>query len=177
MSKTDTFFIRATLDCKNVEIAANTFQQIPIDLGTYVNALEKSVLRVKTIQVAYSDAYGTSSSISGSDAGVCQYQITTQSQVASVLASNNSVIGSGRVHMWNNLPGAGVATMVSDVNDVSPNTFGTDGYLVAVDTIFLGGQASTAFLGDAYISIILECQVETLTTSKAMALALSQQGA
>jgi len=178
MSKTDTFFIRATLDCQNVNPGpANTFNQIPIDLGTYVNALEKSVLRIKSIQVAFSDGYGTSSTIIATSVGVCQYQLTTQSQDASVLASNNSVIGSGRVHLTNQLAANGLATIVSDMNDLAPNNFGTDGYLVAVDTIFLGGQASTGFVGDAHVSVILECQVETLTTSKAMALALSQQGA
>ena len=53
----------------------------------------------------------------------------------------------------------------------------TNGYLVAVDSIFLGGQASSQWTEDVYISITLECTVETMTQASAMALALSQQGA
>lgn len=172
MAKTDTFFIRATLNAGNT----NAYAEEAIDLGTYVNALEKSVLRIKSVQVAYSDSTGRSSQIAPNDVGVAQYQLTTQSQTDIILPSDNAVIASGKVHLYNDLAAAGLATMVSDANDLNPVTFGTDGYIVAVDTIFLGGSSSTAFSGNNYISVILECQVETLTTAKAMALALSQQG-
>jgi len=53
----------------------------------------------------------------------------------------------------------------------------TNGYLVAVDSIFLGGQASQQWTTDVYMSITLECTVETMSEASAMALALSQQGA
>ena len=49
MAKTDTFFIRADLDAGNT----NAYAETAIDLGTYVNALEKSVLRIKSVQVAH----------------------------------------------------------------------------------------------------------------------------
>lgn len=172
MGKTDTFFIRADLNADN----NNTYQETPIELGTYVNALEKSVLRIKSVQVAYSDSTGRSSTIGANSVGVAQYQLTTQSQTDIVLPSDNAVISSGKVHLYNDLGAAGLATTVTDANDLNPVMFGTDGYIVAVDTIFLGGASSTGFVGNNYISVILECQVETLTTAKAMALALSQQG-
>lgn len=177
MSKSDTFFIRAQLDMQNVNPGpANTFREVSIDLGTYVNALEKSVLRIKSVSVMYSDGFGTSSVISAGDVGVAQYQLTTQSKDAPVLLSDTSVIASGRIHEYRESTTAGIATQTSQDSDMNPAMFGTDGYIVAVDTIFLGGQASTAFAGDKYVSVVLECQVESLTTAKAMALALSQQG-
>ena len=172
MAKTDTFFIRADLDAGNT----NAYAETAIDLGTYVNALEKSVLRIKSVQVAYSDNTGRSSTINPGAVGVAQYQLLTQSQTDIVLASDNAVISSGKVHLFNEAAAAGLATIVSEANDLNPVTFGTEGFIVAVDTIFLGGASSTGFVGDNYISVVLECQVETLTTAKAMALALSQQG-
>lgn len=173
MPKTDTFFIRKTLDAEN----DNSYQQTSIDLGSYVNALEKSVLRVKSIQVAYTDNTGRSSTISANKTGVSQFQLVTQSQTDIVLPSNSSVIASGRIAAVNTHATAEIGGIISHDLDVGPTTFGTDGYLVAVDEIFLGGSTNTSFTGDVYISVVLECQVETLTQSKAMALALSQQGA
>ena len=41
--------------------------------------------------------------------------------------------------------------------------------------MYLGGSASTDFAGDVYITVVIECTVETLSQSAAMALALSQQ--
>lgn len=53
----------------------------------------------------------------------------------------------------------------------------TNGFLIAVDTLYLGGEASTGWVGtdNMTISIVMECTVETMSTAAAMALALSQQ--
>ena len=53
----------------------------------------------------------------------------------------------------------------------------TNGYLIAVETIYLGGEASTGWVAseDMTISIVMECTVETATKDAALALALSQQ--
>jgi len=51
MARSDSFFIRATLDCDNT----NLYQQTAIDLGAYVDALGKSVLRIHNIAVTFSD--------------------------------------------------------------------------------------------------------------------------
>jgi hypothetical protein len=173
MPKTDTFFIRATKDLGNT----NAYHEKSIDLGSYVNALEKSVLRIKSVQVAYTDNTGRSNEIAASSNAVAQFQLLTQSQDDIILPSNSSVVASGRVSVCNRTAAQAIGGQVFHDLDIGPHTFGTEGYLVAVDEIYLGGAASSAFVGDVYCSIILECQVETLTQSKAMALALSQQGA
>lgn len=170
MAKSDSFFIRSTKDVGNT----NTFHQKTIDLGAYVDALGKSVLRIHNIQVTYSDNTGRSSTIAANEVGVAQWQLTTQSQGDIVLPSDKSVISSGRVHMFNDQGSAKLASQVSDMNDVNLQDW-TNGYLVGVEQIYFGGAATTTFTGDVYISVVLECTVETLSQSAAMALALSQQ--
>lgn len=165
MARSDSFFIRATLDCGN----SNTYQQNAIDLGAYVDALGKSVLRIHNIAVTFSDSTGRSNIVNNEAAA--QFQLLTQSQTNIVLPSNRAVISSGKLAV----DGAGgVATYVSTDYDNLPQLW-TNGYLVAVDTIFLGGAASTGFAGDTYCSVVMECTVETMTQAAAMALSLSQQ--
>jgi len=56
--------------------------------------------------------------------------------------------------------------------DAGPQNF-TDGYLIAVEQMYLGVDQGVDALSK--ISIMLECTVETMTQAAAMALALSQQ--
>jgi len=170
---TDSFFIRATTDINN----DNKYQESSIDLGAYVDALGKSVLRIHNIVVTMSDSTGRTSLVDSEAAA--QFQLLTQSQAADigsatggiVLPSNRFVVSSGRLCV----DGAGgVPTYVSTDFDNLPQEW-TNGYLVAVDALYLGGCASTGFAGDVYCSVIMECTVETLSQSAAMALALSQQ--
>ena len=166
----DSFFIRKTLDADNVA----TFKQETIDLGAYVDALGQSVLRIHNVQITYSDNAGTSSTIAANSLGVAQWQLTTQSQADTVRDDDKSVISSGRVHMFNALGASGLATQVTDVNGINLHEF-TNGYVVATENIYLGGEATSGFSGDVYITAVLECTVEKMTQSAAMALALSQQ--
>ena len=50
----------------------------------------------------------------------------------------------------------------------------TDGYLVAVEQLYLGAR-QTGLTNDTALLVVMECTVQTLTQSAAMALALSQQ--
>lgn len=170
---TDSFFIRATTNISR----DNTYQETSIDLGAYVDALGKSVLRIHNIVVTMSDSTGRTSEVSSEAAA--QFQLLTQSQATDigsatggiVLPSNRFVVASGRLIA----DGAGtIPTYVSQDFDNLPQEW-TNGYLVGVDAIYLGGAASSGFDGNVYCSIILECTVETLTQAAAMALALSQQ--
>ena len=171
MARSDSFFIRQTLNADN----DNTFQEIPLDLGAYVDALGKSVLRVHNIAVTFSDANGKALEVATQTSAAAQFQLCTQSQTDIVFSSNRAVISSGKLYGVNNLTGDHYP-QVSHDTDVLPQMW-TNGYLVAVDSIYLGGQASSQWTSDVYMSITLECTVETMTQASAMALALSQQGA
>ena len=171
MAKTDSFFIRGKVDTNGT-----TYAQASIDLGSYVDALGKSVLRVHNIAVTFSDSTGNAIQVDSQvDSAAAQFQLTTQSQGDTVLSSNRSIIASGIVYAVNQFSTDEFPQLSHDM-DVLPQMW-TNGYLVAVDSIYLGGEASTGWAEDVYCSITLECTVETMSEASAMALALSQQGA
>ena len=165
MAKSDSFFIRASLDWDGTNYA-----QTSIDLGAYVDALGKSVLRIHNIAVMWN---APTDIITGNPAGAgydnSAFQLTTQSQTAMVLADNKSLISSGQLSVSQ---GAAPAVLTHTM-DIAPQHF-TNGYLVGVEQIFLACDQSFN-IGNTTLSIVLECTVETLSQSAAMALALSQQ--
>lgn len=173
---TDSFFIRATVTPDDTGL----FVQTTVDLGSYVDALGKSVLRIHNIEFEW--AQGTGGAIPNGapfvDAGASAdavWQLTTQTQTALVPLSDRSVVGKGQI--WALNLGAGSAAPGNVHNDsVAPQHF-TDGYLVAVESLFLGAVGSTSWAAgsDLTCNMVLECTVETLSQSAAMALALSQQ--
>ena len=168
MAKSDSFFIRAT-----TEFNGTTFTQTNVDLGAYVDALGKSVLRIHNIAVQWGNPL-TSGSLTGNNLhGACAYQLTTQSQVSMVNVTDKSLIASGKIVMHTD--GTGAVVQVNDYPDVSPQDW-TQGYLVGVEQIYLGVDSNQASALDfERCSVVLECTVETLSQSAAMALALSQQ--
>jgi len=167
---TDSFFIRKTLNAGQT----NAYAQVGIDLGAYVDALGKSVLRLHNVQVTYSDLAGATATLGAGASAVAQWQLTTQSFGALQLSSNRAVVSDGRCHQVNQEAAVGVASIVSDANGINLQEW-TNGYLIAVESLFLGGAASAGFDEDVHISVVLECTVETLSQSAAMSLALSQQ--
>ena len=169
MAKSDSFFVRAT-----VTATAGAYNQVAVDLGAYVDALGKSVLRIHNMSVqTFPGTPGADWSISAATTTNLSYQLTTQSQAAMVDVSDKSVIASGQLHISNTSgPGAGY-TFLSDDADVLPQHY-TNGYLIGVEQIYLAANAE-AQLSTGTVGIILECTVETLTQNAAMALALSQQ--
>jgi hypothetical protein len=171
VKKTDSFFLRQTLNASNT----NNYQEIALDLGAYVDALGKSVLRIHNIAVTFSDPNGKALEINALTSAAAQFQLVTQTQNDIVSSSNRAVISSGKLYGVNMLDGVHYP-QVSHDTDVLPQMW-TNGYLVGVDTIYLGGQASSQWTSQVYMSITLECTVETMSEASAMALALSQQGA
>jgi len=172
MAKTDSFFIRESLTVDN----SATFQQTSIDLGAFVDALGKSVLRVHNISVMLSDSGGNAAQIqAASDSAAAQFQLTTQTQSDIVLASDKSVIASGIIYGINSF-GTDEFPQIYQEMDMLPQAW-TNGYLVGVETIYLGGEGSAGWVAadDLTFSVVLECTVETLNEKAAMALALSQQ--
>ena len=168
MAKSDSFFIRATVD-----FDGTTFQQTAIDLGAYVDALGKSVLRIHNIAVQYGTPLQEPATATTSAKMCAGYALTTQSQSALVDANDKSLIASGKLTLYTD--GTGAVTYTDDSTDVSPQHW-TNGYLVGVEQIYLGADTNSADnLSLNSVQIVLECTVETLSQSAAMALALSQQ--
>lgn len=168
MAKSDSFFIRAKTDYNGT-----TFAQSSIDLGAYVDALGKSVLRIHNLVVSWGkplDAIAPSAGASEVNA----FQLTTQSQSAMVDLTDKSVIASGKLQTIAGNAGA-TTPFFSDRLDVAPQHW-SNGYLVGVEQIYLGVDSTDAnHEGIEECYIMLECTVETLSSSAAMALALSQQ--
>ncbi len=168
--KTSTFFIRMSQNIDN----DNNFNEGEHDMGAYVNVLGKSVLSIKSIQVSITDANGRMPDISATNAAGFSWQLTTQSQADIVLISNKSVVGSGGGSALEQ--GAGTNSTAWSDWDVGPHHFTTDdGYLIATESLYLGGSATTGWTEDVYVSLILECQVVTMDVQDGVALALSQQ--
>ena len=170
MPKSDHFYIRAVVD--------SAIAETEIDLGAFVDALGKSILKIHSVSVMILDANapGGSIGVNANSVDFASWQLTTQSQTAFVGLDNKSVITEGCQVLANDTGVAGNLSWVSDIGDRVDQTW-KDGYLVAVEQIFFradagGGQLST---GPIELSIILDCTVETLTKDSAMALALSQQ--
>jgi hypothetical protein len=176
MARSDSFFIRARLNAKK----DNSFQETSIDLGAYVDALGKSVLRIHNIAVQATDENNLTVSMLAGGAGgeasnsKAQFQLTTQTQTGMVSGLDKSVISTGQLSASNLDNSDSFPSIVSESFDNLPQMW-TNGYLVAVDTIYLGGSAGLKWKEDFYWTVVMECTVETMTQASAMALALSQQ--
>jgi len=169
MAKSDSFFIRA-----HATQTASAYVEQEIDLGSFVNlGISKStVLRIHAIEVQIADSSepykgpfnnGTTMNIG--------WDLTTQQQTALVPLSDKSVICSGRYMVSDQT----VIDFDSDRKDGMPQTW-QNGYLVAVDSLYLNTQAdSTSTNGDYQVAIVLECTLENATQANSTALALSQQ--
>lgn len=166
MAKSDSFFIRATTDFNGT-----TYAQTSIDLGAYVDALGKSVLRIHNISVQYGAPLGVPA-VTATQNHVAAFSLTTQSQTAVIDPTDKSVISTGRLYM--SADAAGATLSISESLDVAPQHW-TNGYLVGVEQIYLGVDQTMNMFSTGGVSIVLECTVETLSSSAAMALALSQQ--
>lgn len=168
MAKTDSFFLRA-----KVSSNGGAYSQTEIDLGSYVDALGKSVLRIHNIavQTLNNGTMGQDWSIPTNTQANLSWQLTTQTQTALVDATDKSVIATGRLDIANDGSGNGY-TFLSQDADIMPQSW-TQGYLVAVEQLYLAADAD-AQIALADVVIVMECTVETLSEKAAMALALSQ---
>lgn len=164
MAKTDSFFIRAaaTFDGAN-------FVQSTIDLGAFVDALGKSVLRIHNVSVQWGTGMQLTPA-SNTDYGA-RMQLTTQSQTAVIGAEDKSVISGAHIACAGGANSEVV--MLEESLDVAPQNW-RQGYLIGVESIYLGIDQNASF-GLDQCAVVLECTVETLSEKAAMALALSQQ--
>ena len=172
MAKSDSFFIRASV----LQTGAS-YTQAEIDLGSFVNLGTKSstLLRIHNlaVQIADENAEMKGPIAAGSVMNV-GWNLTTQSQTDLVHAFDKSVIASGRYEI---AAGSTAANdfFAQDTRDVMPQDW-TKGYLVGVDSLFLSTESDqTSDNGSYYVSIVMECTLESATQANATALALSQQ--
>ena len=169
MAKSDSFFIRAGL----TGLTGGLFTTENVDLGAFVDALGKTVLRIHNISVQYNFAGGSPSIVLANQEGRVGWQLTTQDQNGLILATNRSLVSSGRLDGANASAVGNTYSFVTQHLDVSPQEW-KGGYLIAVESLQLSGEA-TGFNSLCDVSLVLECTSETMTQSAAMALALSQQ--
>jgi len=175
MARSDSFFIRAQLNLDDT----STFTPTNIDLGSFVDALGKTVMRIHNVSAQY--FYGGNSDgrpilAAANTSGMTQWQLTTQNQSGIVLLDNRTLIASGSLVSTNSgTPGvANEFSFATQDLDIAPQHW-TNGYLVAVESLQFAGVNATEFSDNCFVSIVLECTVETMTSAAAMALALSQQ--
>lgn len=170
--KSDTFPIRIT----TAKPAAIGFSQDVTDLGAYVDALGKSVLRIHTLQVVYQDTASPEKGPVADATGVTLnlgWQLTTSSQAALVLASDKSVVASGKMTVPKD-SGSAIIKGVFETADLNPSDWDM-GYLIATESLYLGVKNDVLMDDPVTVTVIAECSVETMDERAAMALALSQQ--
>jgi len=177
MAKSDRFFIRATATIPDPAGAgAGAYNEVSVDLGAFVDALGKSVLRIHQISTQMYDASHSLYPIEAqgnNGRATASWALTTQSQTGVVNLDDKSLIGRGTYYTANDANS--IPQIMSDIVDINPSYF-DEGYLVAVEQIYLGTQGYNDFgTGDGTVALMLECSVETMTKDSAMALALSQQ--
>jgi len=172
MAKTDSFFIRAKVTVNGV-----TYNQEEIQLGSFVNlgVSKSTLLRVHNIQAQYMDNDDKSAMIfydGGIPGGIVRWQLTTQSQSALIDAEDKAFISGGayaQASTTGNLVQTADQTVDSNIQDWN------NGYLVGVDSMFLGADSSATWDSGAIdVILVLECTLENATQSSALALSLSQ---
>jgi len=151
------------------------FAEDTLDLGAFVDALGKSVLRIHSIQVAHQENDRPEKGPVAAANGVTLnlgYQLTTQSQTDMIQTSDKSVIASGNV-VTSKDSGSAIVQMITDTNNLNPTSFQV-GYLIATETLYLSSKTDNIVDDIFTTNVILECSVEKLDERAAMSLALSQ---
>lgn len=172
--KTDNFFIRARVNAG----ASNTLSETTIDLGAYVDALGKAALRIHRVAVEVADIYGGTLEVKANDAASLRMALTTATFTAdathtSPILSDNATICAGHMAAFNDQGSAAIPSWVGD-DFAEMDRSWTNGYLVAVDNIYLSAIGSSNWNEAPYVSVCLECSVEKLDERAAISLALSQ---
>ncbi len=152
------------------------FESATIDLGAFVNALDGAVLFVHGIEFQITDLGSPESGpyLSTDNATLnVGFDLTTQEQTTLVRLTDKSLIASGR--LGTSTSDTGGVVRVDQHLDMGPQNW-VEGYMLGVDSIYLGTDAdSTSSGGSYYVAFAMECSVHKMTTDDAMNLALSQQ--
>ena len=167
----NSFFIRASVTLAH----DGTFGQTEIDLGSYTNlgSSKPEVLRIHKVNVALTDAAGEIPAVLGDTATSTGWQLTTQSQSAMVLLTDDSFVSGGRMSVRNPDSNNHAPTQVFEEQILAQDFI--MGYVVAVPSLFLSGFVGANFHEDGIYSVMLECTTEPMSKANAVSLAISQQ--
>ena len=167
----NTFFIRASVNGGN----AGAFAETEIDLGSYTNlgSSKPEVLRIHNVHVQMTSSTGAIPTMTGDTATSAGWQLTTQSQSATVLFTDDSLV-SGGTGAFRNQDSETNAPAVAFEEMLLAQDY-ENGYVVAVPSLYLGGFGGSDFTQDVYFSVILECTTEPMSKANAVSLAISQQ--
>lgn len=176
----ETFFLRGQVTC-----AADGNRDVAeIDLGAFVNlgTTKPQVLRIHSIQIAWTDEQGLVPSIDAAAAvgdaksAFSSVALTTKATPLTnpqipMLNDDETVFSAALVGSnLNNDVDQGIMTSSTDL---APQHL-ENGYLVGVDTLYLYGIADDAWAETLKISICMECSTESVSKDSAIGLALSQ---
>ena len=179
--KEDTFFIRGSVTPDDDA----TFTEVTIDLGSYVNVGDKKAVIMRILNVEGEWCAGPASTgattpngfpfmdANGADGAV--WQISTQTQTGIISLNDRSCVAKGQ--LWARNPDGSANPPATAYSDSHLPQHYSEGYLVAVDNLFLGAYAGTSWseTSDLTFNVQLEVSLEPVTASNAVALALSQQ--
>ena len=131
MAKNESFFIRATVTPDD----SATFVQTSIDLSPYVNALGKSILKIKAIEGEWcqspSGAVPNGAPFMDAEtSGEAIWQLTTQNNTALVSLDDRTTIAKGM--LWAHNQDNASAPPAQVYNDSHLPQHYSDGFLVAV---------------------------------------------
>ena len=167
----NSFFIRATVTAAS----DGTYGQTEIDLGSYTNlgSSKPEVLRIHNIQVLMTDSAGFIPTMGADTAGSAAWQLTTQSQSALVLATDDSFVAGGS-GAFRNADGSAMPPGQNYEAQILAQDWSA-GAVIAVPSLFLLADVSNTWTEDVVCSVILECTTEAMSKANAVALAISQQ--
>jgi hypothetical protein len=182
MPKSETFLLRGQVIPGN----SQTRIEAEIDLGSYVNLgiAKGTALRVHSVQVQICDSLGTVPTINASAAGgetkgtFVNTAITTAQVPASFDAAEMPQLNQDYVMFTSSITGqngnddADQGILSHDL-DIAPQHL-SQGYLLAVDTLYMYAIADDAWAEAVYVNFCLECSIEKITQSTAVSLSLSQ---
>jgi len=174
MAKSDSFFIRFEIPVTVNATPIDSFNQIPVSLGSYVDALGQAVLRIHNIEYEWVTSTDQPPKMDGNKASPASFQITTQSQTGLTSLFDKSTVAKGM--LWARNPDSGANAPATTYNDSHAPQHFSNGYLVAVETLYGAAQVGADWNDtDLKCCVVMECTIEKMSQSAAMALALSQQ--
>lgn len=165
------FFLRGSV----TTLGNGTYAQTEIDLGSYTNlgSSKPEVLKIHKAHLYITDVAGNAPEMDADKAATAQYQITTQSQTAMVLATDDSFVLGG-VGAFRNPDSNQEPPAQAWEQGIMPQDY-VNGYTVAVPSLFLGGFTGADWSESVLFSIVLECTTEPMSKANAVSLAISQQ--